>query len=337
MTLACPHPGSSRTGPSRPEPDPAGSAGSSVGDVPPWHPSRPHHELAADVRWWMGMPLAFGLYGRLALDQVAYREVAAAVDATGRFAENFTDRGIRSYLWGPLMLFGDTEDRRATAARLKELHGGVKGRGRGHFAGERYSALDPALWKWVGTSSMLVFYTGYVTTYGAHLTAEQREVVYRTTLAMSDFELPSERAAVPATVAEMEAYYDEVATTRLADNEFLQWADRTFDALPVPTLVGPRWLQRLLTPAWRALTPALSRPARICSEAAAHPRMRELLGIRWTRAKQRELAVYTWLLRAGRRHLPAWALLEPMAHNRYRYERLRAAYAKPALTSFAAP
>ncbi|TYL45062.1 DUF2236 domain-containing protein [Nocardioides sp. BGMRC 2183] len=280
------------------------------------------------------MPLAFGLYGRLALDQVAYRQVAAAVDATGRFAENFTDRGIRSYLWGPLMLFGDESDRRATATRLKELHGQVRGRGRGHFAGERYSALDPALWKWVGTSSLLVFYTGYVTTYGRDLDAERREVVYRTVLAMSDFELTSDRAAPPATVAEMEAYYDEVAERDLADNEFLRWAAARFDALPVPTLIGPRWLQRLVTPVWRVLTPVLSRPARICAEAAAHPRMRELLGMRWTRGKQREFAIYTAVLRAARRRLPAWTLLEPLAYNRYRYERLRAAYARPALNSF---
>lgn len=303
--------------------------------LPPWHPSRPHHELAADVRWWMGMPLAFGLYGRLALDQVAYREVAAAVDATGRFEENFTNRGIRSYLWGPLMLFGDEADRAATAERLKRMHGAVKGRGRGAFEGERFSALDPDLWKWVGTSSALIFHTGYVTTYAGRLTAEQREVVFETVLAMTDFGLASDRADVPPTLAEALAYYDEVAATKLADNEFLQWANRSFGALPVPTLIGPRWLHLLITPAWRLLTPALSRPARTCAEGAAHPRMRELLGVRWTRRKQAELRMWTAGIRAARRVLPKALLLEPMAYNRYRYERLRALYAKPELTSFA--
>ncbi|GAB3856168.1 oxygenase MpaB family protein [Nocardioides maradonensis] len=303
--------------------------------LPPWHPSRPHHELAADVRWWMGTPVAFGLFGRLALDQVAYREVAAAVDATGRFRENFTNRGIRSYLWGPLMLFGDEGDRRAKAEQLKRMHGSVRGRGRGEFEGERFSALDPALWKWVGTSSALVFYTGYVTTYAADLTPEEREVVWETVLAMSDFDLASGQAEVPPTITEALAYYDEVAATKLADNEFLQWASASFDDLPVPTLVGPRWLHLLVTPAWRVLTPALSRPARICAEAAAHPRMGELLGIRWDRRKQTELRIYTAALRGLRRHLPMWLLLEPMAYNRYRYERLRAAYEKPELRSFA--
>ncbi|MFS3128056.1 oxygenase MpaB family protein [Nocardioides sp. Bht2] len=303
----------------------------------PWHPGRPHHELADDVRWWMGMPVAFGLFGRLALDQVAYREVAAAVDATGRFADNFTNRGIRSYLWGPLLLFGDAEDRRATADRLKQMHGAVRGKGSGHFAGERFSALNPDVWKWVGTSSMLVFYNGYLATYGAGLDAEQREVVYQTCLAMSEIDLASSRSEVPRTVAEMEQYYDEVAQTILADNEFLQWANASFDALPVPTLIGPRWLHRLITPAWRALLPALSRPARICGEGAAHPRMRELLGVRWTRARQREYRFYLAAIRLFRRLLPPWLLMEPLAYNRYRYERLRAAYAKPQLRSFAPP
>lgn len=302
--------------------------------LPPWHPSQPHHTLAEDVRWWMGMPLSFGLFGRLALDQVAYREVAAAVDASGRFAENFTDRGLRSYLWGPLMLFGDDADRRATAERLKTLHGQVRGKGRGHFAGERYSALDPALWKWVGTSSLLVFYRGYVATY-PRLGAEERDVVFRTMLWMSDFELASDAAGAPPTLAEVEAYYDEVAATELADNPFLQWADASFDRLPVPTLAGPRWLHLLITPAWRLITPALSRPARICAEAAAHPRMRQLLGVRWTAAREREFRCYAAVLRAARRRLPKWALLDPVAYNRYRYERLRSAYSRTGLDSFA--
>lgn len=305
--------------------------------VPPWHPSQPHHEVAADVRAWLGTPAAFALFGRLALDQVAYREVAAAVDATGRFAQNFTDRGIRSGLWGPLLLFGDDADRRATAQRLKDLHGQVRGRGKGHFGGERYSAMNPALWKWVGTTSLLVFHTGYVTTYRRQLTPEQVEVAYRTILHVTDLELPSEQARIPATAAEAAAYYDEVAATVLADNEFLRWAHATFDRLPVPTLVGPRWLQRAVAPAWRVLMPVLGRPAKVCAEGAAHPRMRELLGVRWTRRRQRELELYLLLVRTARRWLPSWLLLDPLARNRFRYERLRARYEKPQLTSFAAP
>lgn len=82
--------------------------GATEAPVMPWHPAQPHCELAADVRWWVGSPLALGLFGQLALDQVAYRRVAAAVDASGRFAANFTDRAIRSYLWSGPMMFGSS-------------------------------------------------------------------------------------------------------------------------------------------------------------------------------------------------------------------------------------
>lgn len=301
----------------------------------PWEPGQPHHELAADVRWWMGTPLAFGLFGRLALDQVAHRKVAAAVDASGRFASNFTDRGLNSYLWNGPLAFGDDADRHAAQDRLKTKHAAVHGVGKGDFEGERFSALDPKLWKWVGTTSLNIFYAGYIAVYGEDLTAEQREVVYHTVCAMADVELPSAASEVPPTVAEMQAYYDEIAATELAVNPFLLWAAEQFGAPPVPTLFGPRWLHRLMAPAWRLATPAMARPARICAESTTHPKMMELLGSSWNSRKQLEFACYRAGIRSARRWLPKWALLEPMAYNRYRYEQLRAFHDKYELESFA--
>ncbi|GAA2538005.1 oxygenase MpaB family protein [Mycolicibacterium diernhoferi] len=308
---------------------------SQTGDPKPWDPGQPHRELAADVRWWMGMPLAFGLFGRLALDQVAYRKVAAAVDASGRFAANFTDRGINSYLWNGPLAFADEADRAATTQRLKTKHAAVHGVGKGEFDGERYSALDPKLWKWVGATSLNVFYAGYIAVYGENFTDEQREVVWRTVGAVADVGIPSSAADVPATVAEMQAYYDEVAATELADNPFLQWAADQFAAPPVPTLFGPQWLHQIVAPVWKLAVPALARPARICAESATHPKMQELLNSSWNPAKQAEFSCYKAGIKAARRWLPKWAVLEPMAYNRYRYEQLRAFHTRHELESFA--
>lgn len=307
------------------------------GAVAPWDPTQPHAALAADVRWWAGSPVSFGLFGRLALDQVAYREVAAAVDASGRFKQNFTNRGIRSYLWGPLLLFGDDVDRRATADRLKQMHGAVRGRGKGAFADVRYSALNPDLWKWVAVSSQNIFYAGYIATFGEDFTDDERQVVYSTLRYMSEFGLPSEASQTPETFAEAAAYYEDVASTKLADNEFLQWANRQFDMLPVPTLFGPRWLHALVTPLWRLVTPVFARPVRVCSEGASHPRMRELLGVTWTRRRQREYRFYLAMLRFMHHRLPKMLTLEPLAYNRYRYERLRTLYGGAQLETFAPP
>ena len=305
-------------------------------EVEPWHPSQSHAELAADVRWWLGSPLSLGLFGRLALDQVAYRPIAAAVDWSGRFQQNFTDRGIRSLAYGMLMLFGDEADRRSDTEELKRLHGGVRGTGNGEFADTRFSALDPELWNWIAVSSLNLFYRGYVAVRGAELDAEQREVVYQTVRWMTSYlELPSARAKLPETLAVMEAYYDRVAEKHLADNAFLQYADDSFDSLPMPALV-PKQMQVLLSPLWSALTPIALRIPKVLGQRHAHPKMRELLDIRSTPVTRLEYALYLKASQLAWRYLPRAVVLDPLAYNRYRYERLRSAYHGVQLDSFAA-
>lgn len=305
-------------------------------EVEPWHPSQSHAELAADVRWWLGSPLSLGLFGRLALDQVAYRPIAAAVDWSGRFQQNFTDRGIRSLAYGMLMLFGDEADRRSDTEELKRLHGGVRGTGNGEFADTRFSALDPELWNWIAVSSLNLFYRGYVAVRGAELDAEQREVVYQTVRWMTSYlELPSARAKLPETLADMEAYYDRVAEQHLADNAFLQYADDSFDSLPMPALV-PKQMQVLLSPLWSALTPIALRIPKVLGQRHAHPKMRQLLDIRSTPVTRLEYALYLKASQLAWRYLPRAVVLDPLAYNRYRYERLRSAYHGVQLDSFAA-
>ncbi|MGX9671014.1 oxygenase MpaB family protein [Mycobacterium sp. HM-7] len=304
--------------------------------VEPWRPGQPHAELAADVRWWLGSPLSLGLFGRLALDQVAYRPIAAAVDWSGRFQENFTDRGIRSLAHGMLMLFGDESDRRFDTEELKRLHGGVRGTGKGEFSDTRFSALDPELWNWIAVSSLNLFYRGYLAVCGEDLDSEQREVVYQTLRWMTSYlELPSARAKLPETLADMLAYYDRVATECLADNGFLQFADDSFDNLPVPALL-PKRLQGLVSPLWDAVTPLALRVPKVLGRRHAHPKMRELLDIRSTRLSRLEYAVYLAATRLAWRYLPRSVVLDPLAYNRYRYERLRSAYHRVQLDSFAA-
>ncbi|MGB8405142.1 MAG: oxygenase MpaB family protein [Mycobacterium sp.] len=302
----------------------------------PWHPSQPHAELASDVRWWLGSPLSLGMFGRLALDQVAYRPIAAAVDHSGRFQQNFTDRGIRSFAFGMLMLFGDDSDRRWDTDELKRLHAAVRGTGNGEFTDTRFSALDPELWNWIAVSSLNLFYRGYVAVRGEDLDDEQREAVYQTLRWMLSYlELPSARAKLPETLSDMLSYYDRVAAECLADNSFLQYADESFDAVPVPELL-PKPVRELLTPVWNLVVPIALRPPKVLGQRLAHAKMRELLDIRQTRTGILEYACYLMAVRLAWRHLPKRLVLDPLAYNRYRYERLRTAYQSVQLDSFAA-
>ena len=304
--------------------------------VAPWHTGQPHAALAADVRWWAGSPLSLGLFGRLALDQVAYRPVAAAVDHSGRFQQNFTDRGIRSLAYTMLMLFGDESDRRFDTEELKRLHSAVKGTGNGEFADTRFSALDPDLWKWIAVSGLNALYRGYVAICRRELDSEEREVVYQTSRWMLSYlELPSARAKLPETLADMLEYYDQVAAERLADNAFLQYADDSFDAVPVPALL-PERLRGPIAPLWNAVTPIVLRVPKVLGQRHAHPKMRELLDMRSTPVTRLEYALYLKASQLAWRYLPRAVVLDPLAYNRYRYERLRSAYHSVQLDSFAA-
>lgn len=304
----------------------------------PAEPDQPdaHRALAEDVRWFAGSPLA-AAFGRLALDQVAHREIAAAVDRSGRFADNFTDRGIRSAAFTALAAFGDSSNVEASRADLKRLHRDVRGTGKGAFSDTRYSALDPELWTWVAVSGLNLLYQAYLRVCGRRLSTDEKEVVYQTLRRELQFlELPSKQGKLPATLDEMLDYYDTVAAKHLADNEFLQFASRSFVAPPVPGLL-PRQLRPVLRLVWPVLTSLAARPVVVCSAAVAHPTMRRLLGVRWGAREQAEFAVYVAALQLGWRWLPRRLTLEPLAYNRYQYERLRDRYRSVLLDSFAAP
>ncbi|MCV7243142.1 DUF2236 domain-containing protein [Mycobacterium mantenii] len=300
-------------------------------------PDAAHRELADDVRWFAGSPLA-AAFGRLALDQVAHREIAAAVDHSGRFADNFTDRGIRSAAFTALATFGDSSDVRTSRADLKRLHRDVRGTGKDTFSDTRYSALNPEVWIWVAVSGLNLLYQAYLRVCGRRLTAAEKEVVYQTLRAELQFlELPSKQAKLPATLLDMLEYYDAVAAKDLADNDFLQFANRSFVAPPIPKLLVSRQMRPLLRLVWPVLTALASRPVVVCSAAVAHPMMRRLLGVRWGTREQLEFNAYVAALQLGWRWLPRRLTLEPLAYNRYRYERLRDRYRSVLLESFAAP
>lgn len=291
--------------------------------------------LADDVRWFMGSQF-LSWFTRLAFDETAYREIAAAGDRGGRYAENLTDRSLRSHTHVVIMTFGDTADVQAEMDKMKTMHQVVHGHGKGAFADTRFSALNPDAWKWVLASMTNMNYQAYIHTVGRKLDARRREIVFQTIRSrMAPLELSGRGTKIPETLAELTEYYDEVATAKLADNEFLQFADRSLRKLPVPAQILPPAVRFLVTPIWRLLIPLVSRPTIICSTGAAHPRMRELLGDKWTWRNRLEFACYKRIGAWSWRHAPRRFVMYPMAYNRYQYERMLARYRSIQLDTFA--
>ena len=279
-----------------------------------------------------------GFFGAAAFDEVALVPVAAAVDKTGRFANNVADRGVRSGFSALLAIWGDATDRAAEGERLKTMHREVRGRGTGDFADVRYSALDPQLWNWIAMSGLFVVLKSFTPCTGITMTDDEQEVAYQQLLeSFRSLELPGKNAKLPATYAEATAYYESMVESGLASNPFLRGVTENLTKLPLPTLVLPPMLRLALTPGWMAVRPLAGRVVTVCSFGILHPGIREMTGFRWEPRHDREFALYTRVLQLAWRTLPDRILLIPLARNRIEYEKLVRLHRSVALDTFAPP
>ncbi|KAA0086965.1 DUF2236 domain-containing protein [Mycolicibacterium sp. P9-64] len=299
--------------------------------------SRVRPRVMVEFRKHTGSVLA-GFFGAAAFDEVALVPVAAAVDKTGRFEANFTDRAVRGGFSTLLALWGDTADRAVEGERLKHLHRDVRGMGRGDFADVRYSALDPQLWNWIAMSGAFLILNSFTPCTGITLSDAELDVAYAQVLdTIQVLELPGKSAKLPATYSDAVEYYDTVVHTKLAANPFLSQVTTNLTRLPLPTLLLPSALRRALTPLWLVLRPVAGRVVKVCSFGILHPGIRDLTGFRWQPRHDREFAVYCRLLQLAWRVLPDRLLLIPLARNRIEYEKLVALHRSVALDSFAPP
>ncbi|MGW1737237.1 oxygenase MpaB family protein [Nocardia sp. NPDC001965] len=279
-----------------------------------------------------------GVFAGAAFDQVALVPVAAAVDRTGRFEQNFADRGVRSGASTMIALWGDSDDRRAEAEWLKLRHRDVRGSGSAAFGEVRYSALNPFAWKWIAVSGIFVVLDTFTHCTGTDLRPDEEEAAYQQLrAAFADLELPGAAGKLPVDLAEARAYYDRMATQELAENPFLVEKFAGLTALPLPTLGLPPLLRRALTPMWLVVRPAAGHVIQVCSSKVMHPAVQRLTGFELEPRHDAEFALYVRLLQLAWRVLPDRLLMQPLAYNRLRYEKLVAACHSYGLESFAVP
>ncbi len=278
------------------------------------------------------------VFAGAAFDQVALLPVAAAVDRTGRFADNFANRGVRSGFSTLLAIWGDPVDRAAEAERLKTRHRDVHGYGAGEFGEIRYSALAPDAWVWVGLSGVLVALRTFTYCTGTVLRPAEREAAYHMLReSFSDLELRAESGKLPATLTEANAYYDRMVDTELQSNPFLVEQFAALTRLPLPTIGMSAPARAALSPLWLLIRPIVGHVIQVCSAKAMVPGMQALTGFRLRPHHDLEFAFYTTLLRAAWRLLPDQVLLAPLAYNRLQYEKLVHVHRKYALDTFSVP
>ncbi len=276
-----------------------------------------------EFRKFTGSALGFGAFGAHAFDEIALLPVAAAVDRTGRFDQNFADRGIRSLTRAYLSISTDEAERDRFAEELKLAHRDVNGHGQGDFADVRYSALNPELWHWILLSGYVVFLDCFTPATGITLTPVEQDAAFEYLHSkFGKLQLNSTTNPFPATYTEAMRYYDEVATTKLEPNSYLDRRVAGLYRIPLPTLLLPTPLRLALTPLWLLVRPLAGHYVKICSFGAMHPSVLAATRFQWKPRHDFQFRLFTKVNQIAWRYLPDRVKLEPIAYNRLKHEQL---------------
>lgn len=250
-------------------------------------------------------------WGRAILLQLAHPLVGAGVRDHSRFRGSLAASvaRFRSTIGAMLAItFGDDEAAIAAAAGINAIHDRVSGHlhdPAGAFrAGERYSAHDPELLRWVHATlldSMLRVYERLV----GPLTAAERDRYCAESAVMEPLlDIPA--GLLPRNTIALEAYIQQ---TLGGDTIAVTDGSR---ALARAVLFPPRW--RLLWPAFRAV--------QLITLGLLPAHIRHAYGFAWTRRDARAMARWMAALRLLRRFVPPMLRQWPGAARREREARL---------------
>jgi uncharacterized protein (DUF2236 family) len=288
--------------------------------------SRSEDTLPEDIRWATGSAL-LGLFAVALFDQAALPEVSFALDKTGRIRNDPFGRAGRTAASHQIITWGDGEDRRAEAERLKTLHQAVRG---AMPEGHPYSALSPDLWKFIQASSIMMIRNSVAVLIGRDLTGEEDQALYDYSLTEIGVLLelgPSSQ--LPTLWPDFVDWY-EMMTDRLEPTETLHDALAHVRRAPAPDL-----LPAPLRLAWPLARPVLGHVLLVLGTGVLHPQAREAMQLRWGWAEQTHFKLLSRGVGIACRHLPKRVTLSPLAYNRYQYERLISQYQAVGLQSFA--
>ena len=243
-------------------------------------------------------------WGRAILLQFAHPLVAAGVADHSTFRGSLlaSARRFQSTVRAMLSLtFGDEEEAITAAAGINAIHDRIHGRlalGAGQFPeGERYSAHDPELLRWVHATLLESVPMTYEWLVGPLTDAERDR--YCQEAAVTEPLLGIPEGSLPRNMADLHAYMrDMLDSGHIAVTE----ASR---ALAHAVLFPPRW--RLVWPAFR--------PVQLITIGLLPPRIRTAYGFRWQARDARAFMRWTMAIRAVHQSAPPLVREWPVARR----------------------
>ncbi|TNY36810.1 oxygenase MpaB family protein [Thermomonospora catenispora] len=230
----------------------------------------------------------------LLLLQVTHPLIAAGVE---RFSDYAADPFGRLWRTADIMLkmaFGSPEVSARQSALFHRIHKRVEGVS---DEGVPYRALDPDLLMWVWATGVRVPLDLYERTFGRLPDAERARYYEEQKLLARGCAIPDGHC--PPDLEAFEAYVDHVVETELKPTPLAQKLLRRRPGSPRPPLPGP-------------MVSAYTRFNAFLAGALLPPRVREMLDIPWSPARERAFNAMLAAHRAGARVVPATVRHRPV-------------------------
>lgn len=264
---------------------------------------------------WAGAGRIAYLGGTIGLLQTMHPAVGAGLVEHSDFFDDPVDRVFRSLPSIVGVVYDEQADE--TGRWVRDAHRTITGDDDGH--GNRYHALDPETFWWAHATFQ--FMTEQVADrFDRHrLTPAEREQLYREGVEWYRRYGVSDRP-VPPTRAAFEDKWNHICDTILERNEATEFVLDSLHQPLLPKFDGraplPPHLHRLADA--RIVRRALSRPARIVAIGGLPARVRDRLGIPWSRTDQLELDIIEWVVARTHRFAPASMRWQPRALDGWR-------------------
>ena len=289
---------SRKTPPTVPDPDPAESEwGVELGP--------------GSLLWrWAGDGRIAYLGGTIGLLQTMHPAIGAALVEHSDFFDDPVDRVFRSLPSILGVVYDD--DGTATGRWVRDAHRTISGDDDGH--GRPYHALDPETFWWAHATFQFMA-EQVADRFDRHrLTPAEREQLYQEGVEWYCRYGVSDRP-VPPTRAAFQAKWDHVCDTVLERNEATEFVLDSLHQPLLPRFDGRAPLPPQLEPIAdsRIIRRALAGPARIVAIGGLPARLRDRLGIPWSRTDQLRLDIIEWVVAHTHRFAPTSLRWQPRA------------------------
>lgn len=230
--------------------------------------------------------------------QIAQRDISRSLVQQSNVFDNEVARLVRSAFPIIRTVYEGPE----VGAMIRDFHKDIKGT---HPDGTRYHSLNPEVYYWAhATFTAMPYYLAG--NFMPELSRAEREQLFQESRTWYSYYGVAEPENAPKTYAEyvkyMDAMYDKLGPSETIDRSRIM-NGLTLDP-PDPSV--PRW-------AWKPVAPFASKLLLWVSIGLLPAKVRDNLGLEWTRSDQRKLNIFARATRRVFSMLPRKARMVPMA------------------------